>query len=98
METITIQELEKHRKFIITAEMRELEMRVSTEQISYSRMIELLNEKAENWAKQQIIKAKIEVLRKIEKKCYLKGERTPEIYNELIELQAELKQLENPKI
>jgi len=37
------------KKFIITAELRELEKRVLFEEISYSRMIEILNEKAERW-------------------------------------------------
>jgi len=35
------------RKFIITAELRDLEKQVSLGEISYSRMIEILNEKAE---------------------------------------------------
>ena len=50
------------RKFIITAELRELEKQVDQEDITYSRMVELLNEKASNYAKQQVIKGKIEVL------------------------------------
>lgn len=37
------------RKFIITAELRNLEKQVSLGEISYSRMIELLNEKANKW-------------------------------------------------
>ncbi len=37
------------RKFIITAELRDLEKQVSLGEISYSRMIELLNEKADKW-------------------------------------------------
>lgn len=38
-------------KFIIKAELRALEKRVSSGEISYSRMIELLNEKADKWLK-----------------------------------------------
>lgn len=39
------------RKFIITAELRDLEKQVSLGEISYSKMIELLNEKADNFTK-----------------------------------------------
>jgi hypothetical protein len=41
-------------KFIITAELRELEKQVLLEEISYSRMIEILNEKAEKWCQDRI--------------------------------------------
>lgn len=41
-------------KFIITAEMRDLENQVSLGEISYSRMIEILNEKAYGWHKKQL--------------------------------------------
>lgn len=37
------------RKFIITAELRELQNKFFNEEISYSRMVEILNEKAERW-------------------------------------------------
>jgi transcription elongation factor GreA-like protein len=37
------------RKFIITAELRSLEKQVSLGEISYSKMIEILNEKAEQY-------------------------------------------------
>ena len=40
------------RKFIITAELRELEKQVAIGEISYGRMVELLNEKAEEYANQ----------------------------------------------
>lgn len=39
------------RKYIITAELRELEWKVSKGEISYSRMIEILCEKADEYAK-----------------------------------------------
>lgn len=42
------------RKFIITAEMRDLERQVAREEISYSRMVELLNEKADRWHEQKV--------------------------------------------
>lgn len=48
--------LEKDNKFITTAELRDLENQVEQEDITYSRMVELLNEKANNWLKQQLIK------------------------------------------
>lgn len=38
------------RKFIITAELRDLESQVAREEISYNRMIEILNEKAAEYA------------------------------------------------
>ena len=41
------------RKFIITAELRELEEKVLKEEISYSMMIQMLNEKAEAYVMQQ---------------------------------------------
>lgn len=41
------------RKFIITAELRDLEMQVLNEGITYSRMIELLNQKAEKWHRER---------------------------------------------
>ena len=40
------------RKFIITAEMRDLEQRVAKGEISYSRMIEILCEKADEYAEE----------------------------------------------
>ena len=42
------------RKFIITAEMRDLEKQVLQEEISYSRMIELLCEKAQQWHQKKL--------------------------------------------
>lgn len=39
------------RKYIITAELRKLEWQVNKGEISYSRMIEILCEKADNYAK-----------------------------------------------
>lgn len=42
------------RKFIITAELRNLESQVAKGEISYSKMIEILNEKAEEYAKSLI--------------------------------------------
>lgn len=46
------------RKFIITAEMRDLEQRVAKGEISYSRMIEILCEKADEYAKPEWIDVK----------------------------------------
>ncbi|MEI6022026.1 MAG: hypothetical protein WCR21_12945 [Bacteroidota bacterium] len=43
------------RKFIITAEMRDLEKQVNLAEISYSRMIEILCEKADEYAKPELI-------------------------------------------
>ena len=43
-------------KFIITAELRDLEKQVSLGEISYSRMIELLNEKADRWHERKVNK------------------------------------------
>ena len=40
------------RKFIITAEMRDLEQRLAKGEISYSRMIEILCEKADEYAEE----------------------------------------------
>ena len=40
------------KKFITVAEMRDLDQQLALEKISYSRMIEILNEKAEKWAKE----------------------------------------------
>ena len=37
------------KKFITVAEMRDLDQQLALEKISYSRMIEILNEKAEKW-------------------------------------------------
>lgn len=48
------------RKFIITAELRKLEGQVSSGEISYSKMIELLNEKAEDWHKIKLSELKKE--------------------------------------
>lgn len=42
------------RKFIITAEMRDLEQMVSNEEISYSKMIEIINEKAEQYCQAKL--------------------------------------------
>ncbi len=42
------------RKFIITAELRDLEKQVAMEEISYSRMIELLNEMADKWHEEKL--------------------------------------------
>lgn len=39
------------KKFIITAELRDITDQYYREEISYSRMVELLNEKAEMWVK-----------------------------------------------
>ena len=36
-------------KFINTAELRELQRKVNNEEITYSRMVELINEKAFNY-------------------------------------------------
>lgn len=44
------------RKFIITAELRAIEKQVALGEISYSRMVEILNEKAEKWHKSRIRK------------------------------------------
>lgn len=41
------------KKFIITAELRALEIQVAKGEISYSRMVEILNEKAEKYAYQK---------------------------------------------
>lgn len=49
------------RKFIIVAEMRDLEKQVSLGEISYSRMVEMLNEKAEKWH-QDLLKEKVDLL------------------------------------
>jgi len=46
------------RKFIITAEMRDLEQRVAKGEISYSRMIQNLCEKADEYAKPEWIDVK----------------------------------------
>jgi hypothetical protein len=46
------------RKFIITAEMRDLEKQVNLAEISYSRMIEMLCEKADEYAKPEWISVK----------------------------------------
>jgi hypothetical protein len=40
------------RKFITVAEMRDLGHQLYFEQITYSRMIDILNEKAKKWAKE----------------------------------------------
>jgi len=42
------------RKFIITAELRDLEKQVSLGEISYSRMIEILNERADKWHEDKV--------------------------------------------
>lgn len=42
------------RKFLIIAELRALEKQVALGEISYSKMVELLNEKAEAWYKEKI--------------------------------------------
>lgn len=44
------------RKFIITSEMRDLEAQVARGEISYSRMIELINEKADKWHEDKVKK------------------------------------------
>lgn len=46
------------RKFIITAEMRDLEKQVNLAEISYGRMIEILCEKADEYAKPEWIDIK----------------------------------------
>jgi hypothetical protein len=40
------------RKFIKIAEMRDLDQQLAQEEISYSKLVEILNEKAEKWAKE----------------------------------------------
>ena len=59
-ELITIKLYEMKRKFIITAEMRELEKQVNLGEISYSRMIEILCEKADEYANPELSKENIE--------------------------------------
>ena len=49
------------RKFIIVADMRDLEKQLGREEISYSRMCEMLNEKAEKWH-QDLLKEKVNLL------------------------------------
>ena len=49
------------KRFIITAELRDLEKQVSLGEISYSRMVEILNEKADEYAQGKLIEFTTEI-------------------------------------
>jgi hypothetical protein len=86
------------RKFLIVGEMRKLEKQVNLSEISYSRMIEIINEKAEEYAtlKLQEQAKEIERLKALFGK-YLseqmndEDEMTQEEWNELEKIQKEYK-------